>query len=214
MSSRREIVLVRHGETAWTLAGKHTGGKTDIPLTDEGRRQAGLLRARLAGRTFERVLTSPLRRAAETCELVGLGAKSETRDDLREWDYGTYDGRTTAEIRAEVPEWSRWRDGYPLGESVAEVGRRADRVVAELLGISGDGIVFAHGHLLRVLAARWVEMAPEAGARFGLGTCTLSALGFERETRVIWLWNDDTHLATDQSVRLPRVAGRPRRAPG
>jgi broad specificity phosphatase PhoE len=198
MSTRREIVLVRHGETEWTRAGKHTGGKTDIPLTDEGRRQAGLLRVRLAGRPFELVLTSPLRRAAETCELVGLGAEAETRDDLREWDYGIYDGKTTAEIRAEVPGWSRWRDGCPEGETAADVGRRADRVIAELLEISADGIVFAHGHLLRVLAARWMEMEAEAGARLGLGTCTVSALGYEREVRVIWLWNDDTHLGTDR----------------
>jgi broad specificity phosphatase PhoE len=191
-------VLVRHGETAWTDAGKHTGGKTDIPLTEEGRRQARLLRPRLAGRQFELVLTSPLRRAAETCELVGLGARAEAREDLREWDYGAYDGRRTADIRAEVPGWDRWRDGYPQGETLAQVGSRADRVIDELLGISGDAIVFAHGHLLRVLAARWLQMGPEAGARFGLRTCTVSTLGFERETRVVWLWNDDTHLVTDR----------------
>jgi broad specificity phosphatase PhoE len=197
LSDRQEIVLVRHGETAWTRLRKHTGGRTDIPLTDAGRRQAELLRARLAGRPFERVLTSPLSRARETCDLVGFGAQAEVRDDLREWDYGAYDGRTTAEIRAEVPGWDRWRDGYPLGESAADVGRRADRVIAELLELTADGIVFAHGHLLRVLAARWVETDAAAGARLGLGTCTVSALGFERETRVIWLWNDDTHLAVE-----------------
>jgi broad specificity phosphatase PhoE len=195
LSDRREIVLVRHGETAWTRLRKHTGGRTDIPLTNAGRRQAELLRTRLAGRPFERVLTSPLSRARETCDLVGFGTQAEVLDDLREWDYGAYDGRTTAEIRSEVPEWDRWRDGCPLGESAADVGRRADRVIAELLEITADGIVFAHGHLLRVLAARWVEMEAAAGARLGLGTCAVSALGFERETRVIWLWNDDTHLA-------------------
>jgi broad specificity phosphatase PhoE len=197
LSDRREIVLVRHGETAWTRLRKHTGGRTDIPLTDAGRRQAELLRARLAERPFRRVLTSPLIRAKETCELVGFGPRAEVRDDLREWDYGAYDGRTTAEIRTEVPGWDRWRDGCPLGERAVDVGHRADRVVAELLELEGDALVFAHGHLLRVLAARWVEMEAAAGARLGLGTCTVSALGFERETRVIWLWNDDTHLAAD-----------------
>ena len=179
---------MRHGETEWSADGRHTG-RTDIPLTDAGRAQAEELGRALAGRRFERVLTSPLSRAVETCRLAGLGDAAEQRDELREWDYGDYEGRTTPDIRAERPGWYLWRDGCPGGESAADVGRRADRIVADLRSLVGDAAIFAHGHLLRVLTARWLELAPEDGRCFALATGTLSALGYERETPVISLWN-------------------------
>jgi broad specificity phosphatase PhoE len=183
-----EIVLVRHGATEWSVAGRHTG-RTDVALTADGRRQAELLRSSLAGRDLELVLTSPLSRAAETCRLAGLGEAAQTRDELMEWDYGDYEGRTTLDIREERPGWFLWRDGCPNGESAEEVGARVDPVVDELKGLEAGGAVFAHGHVLRVLAARWLGLEPERGALLALGTGTLSALGWERETAVIRLWN-------------------------
>jgi broad specificity phosphatase PhoE len=189
-----QVIVVRHGETDWSRTGRHTG-KTDIPLTDEGRRNAKLTGRRLAGRRFRRVLTSPLARAAETCRLAGLGDGAELRDELVEWDYGRYEGLTTPEIRAESPEWSLWRDGCPEGETAADVGRRADRLIDELRPLDGDALVFAHGHVLRVLTARWLELPPEEGARFALSTAAVGMLGYERETPVVWLWNDVSHLA-------------------
>jgi broad specificity phosphatase PhoE len=183
-----EIVLVRHGETEWSRDGKHTG-TTDVPLTEEGRRQAGVVGDWLADREFARVLTSPLSRARETCRLAGLGDRAEPRDELVEWDYGDYEGLTTPEIRTERPDWYLWRDGCPGGETAADVARRVDRVVAELREADGDAAVFAHGHVLRVLGARWVALGPEAGALLALSTATLSVLGWERETAVIRVWN-------------------------
>jgi broad specificity phosphatase PhoE len=194
-----EIVLARHGETEWSRDRRHTG-RTDIPLTENGRRQASILRDSLSGRRFERVLSSPLSRALETCRLAGLGDRAELSDDLCEWDYGEYEGITTAEIRARRPGWYLWRDGCPGGEAAADVGRRADRVLASLDDLrgdasgtaprwDGDAAVFSHGHVLRVLAARWLGLGPESGALFKLDTGTLSALGYERETRVITRWN-------------------------
>jgi broad specificity phosphatase PhoE len=183
-----EIVLARHGETEWSRDRRHTG-KTDIPLTENGRRQASLLRDTLAGRSFARVLSSPLSRALETARQAGLGDRAELVDDLVEWDYGEYEGITTAEIRTRRPDWNLWRDGCPGGEKAADVGRRVDRVLDSLAGLDGDVAVFAHGHVLRVLTARWLGLAPEAGALFKLDTGTLSALGYERETRVITRWN-------------------------
>jgi broad specificity phosphatase PhoE len=183
-----EILLVRHGETEWSRDLKHTG-RTDIPLTETGRREAAMLRDALAGRAFARVLSSPLSRALETCRLAGLGDSVELTDDLREWDYGEYEGITTAEIRERRPGWYLWRDGCPGGETAADVGRRVDRVIASLSGVEGDVALFAHGHVLRVLTARWLGLGPEAGALFKLDTGTLSALGYERETRVITRWN-------------------------
>jgi broad specificity phosphatase PhoE len=183
-----EIVLARHGETEWSRDRRHTS-RTDVPLTDTGRREAVLLRDALAGRSFERVLSSPLSRALETCHLAGLGDGAELSDDLVEWDYGEYEGITTARIREERPGWTLWRDGCPGGESADDVGRRVDRVIASLEGTEGDVAVFAHGHVLRVLAARWVGLDPEAGALLKLDTGTLSALGYERETRVVTRWN-------------------------
>jgi broad specificity phosphatase PhoE len=183
-----QIVLVRHGETLWTRSGQHTG-RTDIPLTEDGRRQAEHVGESLRGRTFALVLTSPLQRAAETCRLAGLGDVAVVREELAEWDYGAYEGRRTVDIRTERPGWSLWRDGVPEGESAADVGERVDRVVAELRGQDGDVAVFAHGHLLRVLAARWLGLEPAAGQLFALDPATISILGYERETPVLRLWN-------------------------
>jgi broad specificity phosphatase PhoE len=183
-----EIVLVRHGETEWSKAGKHTG-RTDIPLTDRGREEAEAVGAALRGRRFERVLTSPLSRAADTCRLAGFGDVAEARDELMEWDYGAYEGRTTPEIRQERPGWSLWHDGVPEGETAANVGARADRVIAELREVNGDALVFAHGHLLRVLTARWLGLEPTEGRLFALDSGTISVLGYERETPVVRVWN-------------------------
>jgi broad specificity phosphatase PhoE len=184
-----EVVLVRHGETLWSRNGQHTGC-TDIPLTDEGRRQSERLGDSLRGRRFALVLTSPLQRAAETCRLAGLGDVALLREELMEWDYGAYEGRTTPEIRAEVPGWSLWRDGVPGGETAADVGRRVDRVIAEIGAVDGDVVLFAHGHVLRVLAARWLGLPPTEGRLFALDPATISILGYERETPVIRRWNE------------------------
>jgi broad specificity phosphatase PhoE len=175
------------------VSGRHTG-RIDVPLTDEGRRQAELLREALAAYSFTRVLTSPLSRALETCRLAGLGDRAETTDALLEWDYGEYEGMTTPEIRAERPGWSLWSDGCPGGETAADVARRVDPLIEELRGVEGDAALFAHGHVLRVLAARWVELDPERGASLALSTATVSVLGWEREVPVISLWNEDAHL--------------------
>jgi broad specificity phosphatase PhoE len=183
-----EVVLARHGETEWSRDLKHTG-RTDIPLTDQGRAQAELLRPALAGYEFARVLSSPLQRALETCRLAGVGERVKVTDDLLEWDYGQYEGITTAEIREERPDWYLWRDGCPGGETAADVGARVDRVIAELRPLDGDAALFAHGHVLRVLTARWLGLGPENGALFKLDTGTLSSLGYERETPVITRWN-------------------------
>ena len=183
-----EIVLIRHGETEWSRDGRHTG-RTDVPLTDAGRRQAELVGEWLEGRALVRVLTSPLGRALETCRLAGFGDRAEPREELLEWDYGEYEGLTTPEIRERRPDWYLWRDGCPGGESAADVGRRVDALVAELREADADAAVFAHGHVLRVLTARWLGLGPEKGALFALATATLSVLGWERETAVIRVWN-------------------------
>jgi broad specificity phosphatase PhoE len=183
-----ELVLARHGETEWSRDGRHTG-RTGIPLTENGRRQAELLRDKLAEWDFVRVLSSPLSRALETCRLAGFGDAVTTTEDLLEWDYGEYEGITTAEIRETRPDWNLWRDGCPGGEIAADVGARVDRVIAELSGLDGPAALFAHGHVLRVLAARWLGLGSENGALLALGTGTLSVLGYERETRVIRRWN-------------------------
>lgn len=188
-----DVVLVRHGETEWSLSGQHTG-TTDIPLTEEGRRQAQLVGERLAGREFALVLTSPLDRAQETCRLSGLGDQAQVRDDLREWEYGAYEGVTTRGIHAQNPGWDLFDDGCPGGEDAMQVCARADRIVAELRAAGGDAAVFAHGHLLRVLCARWLELAPREARRFALSTATVSVLGFEQDWPAVWLWNDGSHL--------------------
>lgn len=191
-----QVVLVRHAETEWSLGGRHTG-RTDIPLTERGREGARGLAERLRGRRFELVLVSPAIRAHETCELCGLGEQAQVREDLFEWDYGDYEGLTTPEIRAQRPGWFLWRDGCPGGESAADVGARADRVIAELRAAAenaptdaGDVAVFSHGHMLRVLGARWIALGPKSGGRLGLSTAAICVLGHERETPVIARWND------------------------
>ena len=183
-----EIVLARHGETEWSRDGRHTG-RTDIPLTDNGRRQARALGEALTEWSFERVLSSPLERALDTCRLAGLGDAVETSDDLLEWDYGEYEGIATPEIRQSRPGWYLWRDGCPGGEQPQDVGRRADRVIAAIAGCEGGVALFAHGHVLRVIAARWLGLGAESGALLALGTATISVLGYERETRVVRRWN-------------------------
>ncbi len=185
----REVVLVRHAQTEWSRDGRHTG-RTDIPLTDHGRAVAKALAGRLIERRFALVLVSPSTRARETCELCGLGAQAQVRDDLLEWDYGEYEGLTTAQIHADRPDWSLWRDGCPGGESAPNVGVRADRVIAELGSVEGTVAVFSHGHMLRVLGARWIELAPADGARLGLFTAAICVLGHEHATPILARWND------------------------
>jgi probable phosphoglycerate mutase len=181
------VVVVRHGPTEWSTQGRHTG-RTDIPLDDDGRRAAAALASLLARREFALVLTSPLARARDTAALAGF-ADAAIDDDLLEWDYGEYEGRTTADIRGERPGWLLWTDGVPAGEDAAAVGRRADRVLARLRAADGDALVFAHGHVLRVLAARWIELPPEGGMRLALEPARPSTLGYEREVAVIQEWN-------------------------
>jgi probable phosphoglycerate mutase len=186
--AHRQLWLVRHGQTEWSASGRHTG-RTDLPLDDEGRQQARDLAPVLAGLPVTLVLTSPLQRARETCALAGYGDRATVDDDLQEWDYGDYDGLTTDEIRQTRPDWTLWRDSCPGGETPAQVGVRADRVIARVREGAGDAIAFAHGHLLRVLAARWVGLAPESGALLALTTATVSLLGWEREQAVVRRWN-------------------------
>lgn len=188
MRVAKEIVVVRHGETEWSAAGKHTS-VTDLSLTDEGRRRASLLREALGSRSFSLVLSSPLRRARETCELAGFGDAAVIAEDLREWNYGEYEGLTTPEIRRRNPGWILWRDGCPAGERPEEVGHRADRALSRLRTVEGAAIAFAHGHILRVLSARWIGMVPAAGARLELTAGAVCVLGFERETEVLRRWN-------------------------
>jgi probable phosphoglycerate mutase len=184
----QSVVLARHGETEWSRSLRHTG-KTDLPLTEEGRRQADALGPRLRAWTFSLVLTSPLQRALETCRLAGYGEQARLRPDLVEWDYGRYEGLTTPQIQEIHPNWSLWRDGCPGGEQAADVGRRTDRVIAEVRGVDGDVLIFAHGHVLRVLTARWLGEPPEGGRHYALQTATLSVLSYEHTDPVIRLWN-------------------------
>ena len=189
--------VARHGETAWSLSGQHTG-LTDLPLTERGERNARRLGERLHGMNFTKVFTSPLQRAAGTCELAGFGAAAEIDRDLLEWNYGEYEGRRTVEILAERPEWELFRDGCPGGESPDQIGARADRVVSRVRAVEGDVLLFSSGHFLRVLAARWLGLPPGAGRYFLLSTASLSALGYEhnRSEPVIRLWNDTRHVET------------------
>ena len=182
------LVLARHGETAWSKSGQHTG-RTDIPLTELGQEQARRVGSALADRTFSRVLTSPLSRAAETARLAGFGEEVVSDPDLQEWDYGVYEGRRRADIALEEPGWTVWSRPIAGGESLAELGARADRVIERLLPIGGDVLMFSHGHFLRVLAARWIEAAPVSASRLELWTATISELGWEAERRVIEVWN-------------------------
>jgi probable phosphoglycerate mutase len=185
------VILVRHGETEWSASGRHTG-RTDIPLTLVGERKARGLSDRLKGKTFDRIFTSPLQRASRTCELAGFGAAAKPDPDLLEWNYGDYEGRTTKEILSARPGWLLFRDGCPNGEQPADVGQRADRVVARLRASDDHAILFSSGHILRVLAARWLGLAPSEGRLFMLGTASISVLGYEHDKSepAIQLWNE------------------------
>ena len=189
------IYVARHGETVWSLSGQHTG-LTDLALTERGERNARQVGERLKGLTFAKVFTSPLQRAARTCELAGFGAEAEIDRDLLEWNYGQYEGRRSVEIHAERPDWQLFRDGCPGGESPNQVGARADRVVSRVRAIPGNVLLFSSGHFLRVLAARWLELEPAAGRFFLLSTASLSALSYEHNLSepVIRLWNDTRHV--------------------
>lgn len=190
------IYLARHGETVWSRDGRHTG-RTDLPLTEQGERNAQSLRQRLAGILFAEVLTSPLQRAKQTCELAGFGDVAEVDPDLVEWNYGDYEGIRTADIRAKRPDWELFRDGCPNGESPADVAARADRVVARVRTTEGNVLIFSSGHFLRVFAARWLELEPVFGKYFILDTASLSALSYVRDLcdPAIRFWNDTRYLA-------------------
>jgi probable phosphoglycerate mutase len=190
-----EVFLARHGETEWTITGQHTG-RTDVPLTARGERNARRLGERLEGMTFARVFTSPRRRAQRTCELAGFADRAEVEPDLAEWDYGRYEGLRTADIRRERPDWDLFRDGCPEGESVEAIGARADRLIARLRAIEGRVLLFAHAHICRVLAARWLGLPPGDARLLVLGVASLSILGYEhnRDEPAIRLWNDQRHL--------------------
>lgn len=203
MSSEfQAIYLARHGETAWSLSGQHTG-LTDLPLTERGERNARALRERLSGLNFAKVFSSPLQRAARTCELAGFGAVAETDRDLVEWNYGRYEGRRTAEILSKRPQWDLFRDGCPGGESPDQVAARAGRVLSRVRPAGADVLLFSSGHFLRVLAARWLLLEPAAGRYLLLSTASLSTLGYEHSLcqPVICLWNDTRHVeAASQAV--------------
>ena len=201
MSERFPVIhLARHGETAWTITGQHTG-LTDLPLTERGEEMARRLGERLNGRTFAHVLTSPLRRAVRTCELAGFGAIAEIDRDLVEWDYGEYEGRLSVDILAERPDWRLFRDGCPGGESPQQVADRADRVVRRLRRVTGDVLLFSSGHFLRVLAARWIGAEPIMAGALMLSTASLSMLTHERPNRpAIRLWNDTAHIVTSTAA--------------
>jgi probable phosphoglycerate mutase len=185
-----ELWLIRHGETAWSLSGAHTG-TTDLPLTAVGEAKARGLGAKLAGHDFALVLTSPMQRARRTCELAGLGAQTQIDQNLSEWNYGAYEGLTSADIHRTRPDWSPFRDGFPGGETIDQVASRAEAVIARALAANGNVALFAHGHILRVLATRWLDLPPADGRLFALNTASISKLGYEHETRVITRWNMD-----------------------
>jgi broad specificity phosphatase PhoE len=196
---KHEIWLFRHGETEWSKSGQHTG-RTDLPLIDEGRRRAEALGRNLAGRRFALVLSSPLVRALDTCRLAGYGDQVQLTGDLLEWDYGAYEGRRTADIRKERPGWLLWKDGVPGGETAAQVGARAQAVIERAVAADGDVALFSHGHILRVLGACWLGLAPVDGQLLALGTAALCRLGYEHDYRVIHVWNQDSQLVMEQSA--------------
>jgi probable phosphoglycerate mutase len=181
-----EIWLVRHGETEWTKSGQHTS-RTDLPLTPDGEQQAAHLKRLLSGHRFAMVLSSPMKRAIDTCRLVGLSP--QISDDLQEWDYGDYEGLTTADIQKRAPGWTIWTGNPPNGETLEQVAARAELVIARGIAAGGDVALFGHGHFSRILAARWIGLEPAAGRLLALSTASLSVLGYERETRVVRLWN-------------------------
>lgn len=196
MNALQVIYLARHGETAWSVSGQHTG-RTDLPLTKRGECNARRLGERLKGLEFARVFTSPLQRASRTCELAGFGPRAEVDGDLVEWDYGEYEGLRTADIHAKRPDWELFRDGFPGGESFEEIGARADRVVGRVRSINGAVLLFSSGHFLRVLAARWVGLEAQGARYLLLGTASLSTLTYEHNLSepAIGLWNDTHHLS-------------------
>jgi broad specificity phosphatase PhoE len=191
------VYLARHGETAWSISGQHTG-LTDLPLTDRGESNARRLGDRLKGLRFDRVFTSPLQRAVRTCELAGFGARAEVDRDLLEWNYGEYEGLRSEEIHAKRPGWELFRDGCPGGESPQQIGARADRAVSRIREIGGNVLIFSSGHILRVLTARWLGLEPAGGKYFALSTASLSALSYEHNLSkpVIQLWNDTNHVVS------------------
>lgn len=188
-----EVVLVRHGQTEWSRTGQHTG-RTDIALTELGRRQADALSQMLSDEPFSAVFSSPLSRAWETMERAGLADDAVALDDLMEWDYGVYEGRKTDEIRAETPDWSIWTHPIDGGESLADVSARADRAIDRAVAVDGRVALFAHGHMLRIIGARWMGLPPEVGRNLQLDTATISTLGWQRENRVVRQWNESCHL--------------------
>lgn len=188
MSNHHRIYLIRHGETEWSRSGQHTGN-TDISLTETGRQQGETLGNYFAGHSFARVLSSPLKRAYDTCQLAGFGAIAERTDDLKEWNYGIYEGKKTIDIQKQEPGWSIWRTPVPEGESIEEVAVRTQRVIHQVLTTEGDTALFAHGHVLRILIACWIGLTPNDGRLFALGTASVSILGWERSTRVLEVLN-------------------------
>ena len=192
MAQKTELWLIRHGETAWAISGQHTG-TTDISLTDRGRERAQGIRDYLQHRSFKKVFVSPLGRAKETCAIAGYGDQAIVEPNLTEWNYGDFEGKTTPEIREQYPDWLIWNGPVPNGETVEQVGQRTDKVIARSLAELGDEggsvALFAHGHVLRILTARWLELAPDNGRLFALGTGSVSVLGFERDQHVIQAWN-------------------------
>lgn len=192
---RHKLWLIRHGETEWSAAKRHTG-RTDVPLTPSGERQAAELRHVLAGQQFSLVLCSPLRRARDTCRLAGYSDVASLSEDLLEWDYGIYEGKTTQEIRQEQPDWSIWTTSVPEGEAIEQVGCRAQRVIQGASTIHGPVALFAHAHILRILTACWLVLPPAGGRLFVLGTAAISVLGYERDTRVIGRWNVSQEVRT------------------
>lgn len=193
------VVLVRHGQTAWTAEGRHTG-RTDLPLTEDGERQGKALGEMLFGYQFGLVLTSPLARAQRTSELAGFGSDAEVEPDLMEWDYGDYEGRTTADVRNESPGWSVWTHPIPGGESLSELAARADRVIGTIRESEGDVLLFGHGHALRVLAVRWLSLEPKTASGFVLETAALGILGWERDHPAILRWNEICHLRATEEL--------------
>ena len=192
------VTIVRHGETQWSRTGLHTG-RTDIPLLEEGERNASAVAPRLAGKSFGLVLASPLQRAWRTCELAGFGQLAKKEVNLMEWDYGDYEGLTTSHIREQRPGWYLFRDGCPNGESAVDVGKRVDQVIDRVRAVDDDALLFAHGHLLRVLAARWLGMPPDRACSFVLATAAVSVLGYEHRLQdpALLMWNDQRHLSRD-----------------
>jgi broad specificity phosphatase PhoE len=190
---KHQLWLIRHGETEWSRSGAHTG-RTDLPLTERGKQRAESVGRLLHGRPFSLVLTSPLQRARETCRLAGYGGQAIIDNDLQEWDYGDYEGRSSADIQKRRPGWDLWKDGVVNGETVEQVAARAQRVIHRTLDVDGDCALFAHGHILRILAACWLHLPPNAGSLFALDTATISTLGWEHDTHVIRQWNHPSDL--------------------